>query len=399
MVALSFKLVYIKAVSKWFIERTKSVGGNDEVKKRNLFTVLVVAAVSVGGYIAPLTATIVQASDSQISSTSNLVVPNKKIGPGYYDASRAFLQSNGAAAYRANALTSPSTFLNQIKAGAISAWKKYKVLPSITAAQAAAESSWGTSQLATQGNNLFGIKGNYNGQSVTMPTQEYQNGQWVTVYAQFRKYPNLGASMEDHGVFLNENPRYANVLGNRDYAQVARLLQQDGYGTDPNYATKLINIIEEFGLQAWDQEAFSGTQVDDSVVTVKYVPGYGVMAFNKNGSTIAGSNTKFKDGTSWKTFGSTVINGEEMYDVGAAQFLPKRYTNVYDDVLTINYAPGYGVNAVHGNGEQYLGSNTKFKTGTRWKIVGVKEINGSVAYAVGTDTYIMRQYSQWGSGK
>lgn len=282
MVALSFKLVYIKAVSKWFIERTKSVGGNDEVKKRNLFTVLVVAAVSVGGYIAPLTATIVQASDSQISSTSNLVVPNKKIGPGYYDASRAFLQSNGAAAYRANALTSPSTFLNQIKAGAISAWKKYKVLPSITAAQAAAESSWGTSQLATQGNNLFGIKGNYNGQSVTMPTQEYQNGQWVTVYAQFRKYPNLGASMEDHGVFLNENPRYANVLGNRDYAQVARLLQQDGYGTDPNYATKLINIIEEFGLQAWDQEAFSGTQVDDSVVTVKYVPGYGVMAFNKN---------------------------------------------------------------------------------------------------------------------
>ncbi|KZT83939.1 hypothetical protein Nizo1840_1452 [Lactiplantibacillus plantarum] len=67
-------------------------------------------------------------------------------------------------------------FLGEIKSGAIEGWKKYHVLPSISAAQAIIESGWGTSALAIQGKNIFGIKGEYEGKSIYFPTQEYENG-------------------------------------------------------------------------------------------------------------------------------------------------------------------------------------------------------------------------------
>ncbi|MDE3315673.1 glycoside hydrolase family 73 protein [Lacticaseibacillus zeae] len=175
---------------------------------------------------------------------------NSQVGPGFYGTnlfgrSLEILQS------------SPSEFLDQIKAGAIASWSKHSVLPSITAAQAALESGWGSSQLSTQANNLFGIKGQYNGQYVEMPTLEWSNGNWVTVNAEFRKYPDWSTSVEDHGNFFTDNSRYHNLLGVKDYKQVAQLLQQDGYATDPDYANKLISIIEANNLQSWDQEAFS----------------------------------------------------------------------------------------------------------------------------------------------
>ena len=67
-------------------------------------------------------------------------------------------------------------FINQIKEGAIQNWHKYKVLPSITAAQACLESGWGQSALAKSPNfNLFGIKASsdYTGPKVNMRTQEW----------------------------------------------------------------------------------------------------------------------------------------------------------------------------------------------------------------------------------
>lgn len=115
----------------------------------------------------------------------------------------------------------------------------------------------GTSQLAIQANNLFGIKGTYNGQYVTMPTREVINGQNVWINANFRKYPNRSASIVDHADFLNQNSRYHNLLGVRDYRTVASLLQQDGYATDPNYTNALISVIQSNNLQEWDTEAFS----------------------------------------------------------------------------------------------------------------------------------------------
>lgn len=184
------------------------------------------------------------------------LVQNPLLGPGYYD-------DQAENSIPQNQLMAPALFSNNdqflmdIKPGALASWQK-GVLPSVTAAQAIVESGWGTSQLAIQANNLFGIKGVYNGQSIWMNTREVINGQSVVQYAQFRKYPNRSDSIVDHADFLNQNSRYRNLLGVRDYRTFASLLQQDGYATDPNYTNALISVIQSNNLQEWDTEAFSG---------------------------------------------------------------------------------------------------------------------------------------------
>ncbi|CAJ1229195.1 acm2 protein [Lactiplantibacillus xiangfangensis] len=187
-----------------------------------------------------------------------------------------------AEADRVTARVSPQQyFLDEIKAGAIAGWHKYQVLPSVTAAQAILESGWGASELAKKGNNLFGIKGSYNGQSIVFNTQEWDGHRYITVKAAFRKYPNWSASVEDHGAFLVENPRYKNLLGVTDYRRVAALLQQDGYATDPHYASSLINVIRSYYLQDWDSEALGGQPGQDNGNQGQVTPESGRYTFTQ----------------------------------------------------------------------------------------------------------------------
>ena len=67
-------------------------------------------------------------------------------------------------------------FIQSMAAGAIEGWNKYGVLPSVTVAQAAVESGWGQ---AAPGNNLFGIKGSYNGMTQKLRTREVYGGRSV----------------------------------------------------------------------------------------------------------------------------------------------------------------------------------------------------------------------------
>ena len=190
--------------------------------------------------------------------------------------------------------------------GAIEGWTKYKVLPSITVAQAILESGWGSSTLSTKAHNLFGIKGSYNGNSVIMSTAEYINGSYVYVNASFRAYANNNESVEDHGAFLNENSRYSNLLGDTSYTSVAYKLKADGYATAPTYATSLINLIQTYGLDRLDTIAISGT----SAVT------------NKNSSSSSSTNTSDTGtGTSTSTGGTsyyTVKSGDTLSGIATS---------------------------------------------------------------------------------
>ena len=149
-----------------------------------------------------------------------------------------------------------SAFLASIKQAAQDGWKQFGVLPSVTAAQAILESAWGQSALATEGHNLFGIKGSYNGQSITMRTAEYGSNGYYYINAAFRKYPSNYESVVDHGNFLASNSRYSNLLWQKDYHTVTYDLQHDGYATSPTYASSLNRVIETYGLTDWDQEVF-----------------------------------------------------------------------------------------------------------------------------------------------
>ena len=147
-------------------------------------------------------------------------------------------------------------FLSTIKEGCIQGWRDHAVLASISGAQAILESNWGKSTLATKANNLFGIKGDYNGESLTVETKEFINKVFKIVDATFRKYPSWSESITDHSAFFTSTEwrktNYAAVVGETDYKKAAAALSAAGYATDPDYAAKLITLIETNDLQQWD---------------------------------------------------------------------------------------------------------------------------------------------------
>ena len=139
-----------------------------------------------------------------------------------------------------------------LKPYVIADMKKSGILASLTAAQAYIESNKGNSGLTRNCNNLFGIKGTYNGQYGEYWTTEYYNGVKQRVRAKFRKYPSWAESIADHSSLFNRLERYKNLRGLRDYRVACLRVQSDGYATAPDYSVTLLKIIERFKLYEWD---------------------------------------------------------------------------------------------------------------------------------------------------
>ncbi|MDR1747390.1 MAG: glucosaminidase domain-containing protein [Tannerella sp.] len=128
--------------------------------------------------------------------------------------------------------------------------RKYKIPASITLAQAILESNAGQSYLAIAANNHFGVKCNsWTGLCV------YKND--AGQYCCFRKYLDVSDSYEDHSRFLKERPFYEPLfkLSDTDYKGWAKGLGRCGYANDPQYASKLIRLIEDYRLYEYDREA------------------------------------------------------------------------------------------------------------------------------------------------
>lgn len=141
-------------------------------------------------------------------------------------------------------------FIKEMAAPAVRVYQQNgQVLPSIVIAQAILESSWGTSALFKQANNPFGVKGSYQGQTKSFPTSEYVNGKKIQIHANFRDYPSLTAAILDHDALLKASYFKQTVT---DYQTAAKLLQENGYATDPDYAKKLDNVIATYNLNQYD---------------------------------------------------------------------------------------------------------------------------------------------------
>ena len=125
---------------------------------------------------------------------------------------------------------------------------------SFTVAQAALESGWGESLLARQGKNLFGVKADpaWRGEVLMLNTREFLRGAWVTVPAHWRKYADWQACIDDQAAFLRQNRRYAACFACTTGAAFARAVAQAGYATDPEYAAKLVSVIEQYQLARLD---------------------------------------------------------------------------------------------------------------------------------------------------
>ena len=144
--------------------------------------------------------------------------------------------------------------------GAIAAQQRYGIPASVTIAQAIDESGWGQSGLAAADHNLFGIKGTGPAGRDMQPTQEYENGIWVTRTAPFRVYHNIAESIADHGRLLATSQAYQHAMANRQVPDAFAAALTGVYATDPNYGSNLIALMRLYNLYRYDSATATASQ-------------------------------------------------------------------------------------------------------------------------------------------
>ena len=146
--------------------------------------------------------------------------------------------------------------------------KRTGILASVSLAQFILESDYGRSELAQAANNCFGMKKNLSGNSwpdsawdgksvYRKPTKEHVNGKYITVTAEFRKYPDIAKSIADHSAYLlgamnGKKKRYAGLEGETSYKKAITIIKNGGYATSPDYIGKICGLIEKYNLTRYD---------------------------------------------------------------------------------------------------------------------------------------------------
>ncbi|EJB2778873.1 glucosaminidase domain-containing protein [Enterococcus faecalis] len=175
---------------------------------------------------------------------------------------QAGIQQQAEANFVVQENASTSEFIRKIGEEARVIGQQHDLYASVMIAQAILESGSGNSALAAPPNyNLFGIKGAYQGQSVSFPTQEDDGkGKMTTIHADFRQYPSYKESLTDYSKLiingLAGNPTfYHGVLkaNTTNYQQATKFLT-GRYATDTYYDKKLNALIETYQLTEYDQE-------------------------------------------------------------------------------------------------------------------------------------------------
>jgi flagellar protein FlgJ len=118
-------------------------------------------------------------------------------------------------------------------------------------AQSALETGWGKHSMRYPDGkstfNLFGIKAgsSWTGATLTKPTIEFREGVMQTEIAHFRAYDSIPDALDDYVDFIQSSSRYQSALDHQGSdTHYLQKLQQGGYATDPQYANKIINIMQ-----------------------------------------------------------------------------------------------------------------------------------------------------------
>ena len=182
-------------------------------------------------------------------------------------------------------------YFDNYKDVAISQMCQYGIPASITLAQGVLESGAGRSELAQKSNNHFGIKCNgWTGRKVYHDDDELGEC--------FRAYDNVLDSYVDHSLFLKNSQRYSRLfqLKTTDYKGWAKGLKACGYATSPTYASRLIEIIELYGLDKYDKEGCD-TPVRPSISSRQHFSEtsiHQIIPFNDNYYIVARQGDTFR---------------------------------------------------------------------------------------------------------
>lgn len=197
---------------------------------------------------------------------------------------------------------------------AMSNMKKYGIPASIILAQGILESGAGQGKLASTSNNHFGIKcyKDWTGETTYHDDDASQEC--------FRKYKNPQESYQDHADILSKRTRYATLfnLPKGDYKAWAKGLKAAGYATDPNYPEKLINYIERYHLDQYDNMVLGKNYVVD-----KYQ--------NAKPSVKEAVNTKANQYEVQK--GDTLYSISKKFNISIEDL--KKQNNIFDNAISI----------------------------------------------------------------
>lgn len=144
-------------------------------------------------------------------------------------------------------------YLNDTEKMALRIAQKHDILPSVMLAQSILESNWGRSELSREYNNYFGIKAVKKEDGIVFETEEYVEGESGRYMENFKKYSSKRESFEHYAKLLSTAKRYEKVKTAKDYKEAARYIKEGGYATDPNYADKIISVVEKYGLDKYDE--------------------------------------------------------------------------------------------------------------------------------------------------
>ncbi len=234
--------------------------------------------------------------------------------------------------------------------------KETGMLASVGLAQFALESGFGTTDLALKANNFHGMKCSLSGNtwdgSVWDGTSKYgkyspevYNGVTTNVYSEFRAYPSIYKSVQDRaayfiGAWLDKGKtqhRYPNINKIKDAETQVKLIKANNYATDPNYVSKLLNIIERFNLTQYDKgiqpEVWSKDDTEVKVLPDTAISYYRVAKAYKDGKydEQLGAYTNKDNAINGCPDGYSVFdpNSKIIYPASVAYLVRCGYSSVY----------------------------------------------------------------------
>ncbi|MCL2919693.1 flagellar assembly peptidoglycan hydrolase FlgJ [Shewanella litorisediminis] len=142
-------------------------------------------------------------------------------------------------------------FIRALMPLANEAAKRLGTKPEVLIAQSALETGWGQKLVrrpdGSMSNNLFNIKADkrWEGEKAAVNTLEFEQGVAVRQRADFRVYDTLEQSFNDFVDFLKSGERYGDALKQAARpASFVQGLQNAGYATDPQYADKVMRVMQ-----------------------------------------------------------------------------------------------------------------------------------------------------------
>ena len=125
-------------------------------------------------------------------------------------------------------------------------------------AQACLESAYGTSELAVNAHNYFGLKYRKNrcpsasGIYYKMGSEQNADGTYTSSAMQWMKFDNLEKGVKGYFEFINI-ANYSNLKGVTDPKTYLENIKKDGYATSLKYVDNLMKVIEKWNLTKYDK--------------------------------------------------------------------------------------------------------------------------------------------------